>query len=60
MSRSSAAPAGGNSAGRGYRAFVKDETAGDWTKIPALVHENLILGEVDAIRLQAHLVGPRP
>lgn len=43
-----------------YRDFVKDETAGDWTKIPALVHENLETTEVDAIRLQAHLVGPRP
>jgi hypothetical protein len=43
-----------------YRAFVNDETAGDWTHIPSLVHDNLASGDVDAIRLQAHLVGPRP
>lgn len=42
-----------------YRSFVKDETEGDWTKIPALVHEKLSVQDVDAIRLQAHLVGPR-
>lgn len=43
-----------------YRAFVNDGVEGDWTKIPALVHEGLSLQDVDAIRLQAHLVGPRP
>ncbi len=43
-----------------YRAFVNDNVEGDWTKIPALVHEGLSLQDVDAIRLQAHLVGPRP
>jgi hypothetical protein len=42
-----------------YRSFVKDKIAGDWTKIPALVHEGLDAEEVDSIRLQAHLVGPR-
>src|SRR5262245_16577344 len=43
-----------------YRSFVADEVPGDWQKIPALVHEALSLEDVDAIRLQAHLVGPRP
>jgi ParB-like nuclease family protein len=43
-----------------YRAFLADGTEGDWSKIPALVHEALGQTEVDAIRLQAHLVGPRP
>jgi hypothetical protein len=42
-----------------YRSFLADETEGDWTHIPALLHEGLAGDEVDAIRLQAHLVGPR-
>ncbi len=43
-----------------YRALVAEEVPGNWTKIPALVHESLAQIDVDAIRLQAHLVGPRP
>jgi hypothetical protein len=43
-----------------YRAFVAEQVEGDWTQIPALVHEGLAASDVDAIRLQAHLVGPRP
>lgn len=43
-----------------YRSFVQEKVEGDWTKIPALVHAGLNAQEVDAIRLQAHLVGPRP
>ena len=43
-----------------YRSFLKDGTEGDWSRIPALVHDQLSPREVDAIRLQAHLVGPRP
>lgn len=43
-----------------YRSFVSDGLAGDWTKIPALVHSSISQEEIDAIRLQAHLVGPRP
>jgi hypothetical protein len=42
-----------------YRSFVEDGTEGDWSKIPALIHEGLGNSDVDAIRLQAHLVGPR-
>jgi hypothetical protein len=42
-----------------YNSFVKEELPGDWTKIPALVHEDLSEAEVDAIRLQIHLVGTR-
>lgn len=42
-----------------YRSFVSGKVDGDWTKIPALVHEGLQTEDVDAIRLQAHLVGPR-
>jgi hypothetical protein len=43
-----------------YRAFRADGVEGDWSSIPALVHEGLTQSDVDAIRLQAHLVGPRP
>ena len=43
-----------------YRAFIAEKVEGDWTKIMALVHEGLDTRHVDAIRLQAHLVGPRP
>jgi hypothetical protein len=43
-----------------YRAFVDEKVKGDWNKIPALVHEKLEPFDIDAIRLQAHLVGPRP
>jgi hypothetical protein len=42
-----------------YRSFVSEKIDGDWTKIYALVHEGLEAQDVDAIRLQAHLVGPR-
>lgn len=42
-----------------YRQFAADGVEGDWTKIPAIVHENLVGFDIDAIRLQAHLVGPR-
>lgn len=43
-----------------YRSFLKDNVEGTWTHIPALVHDCLSATDVDAIRLQAHLVGPRP
>src|SRR5215469_5164727 len=43
-----------------YRAFRSENVEGDWSEIPALVHEGLTQSDVDAIRLQAHLVGPRP
>jgi hypothetical protein len=42
-----------------YREFDESGVKGDWKKIPAIVHDNLSLAGVDAIRLQAHLVGPR-
>lgn len=43
-----------------YRAFLAENVEGDWKNIPALVHDGLSQTDVDAIRLQAHLVGPRP
>lgn len=42
-----------------YRQFESGNVEGDWSKIPALVHDNLESEGIDAIRLQAHLVGPR-
>jgi hypothetical protein len=42
-----------------YRDFNNTGVEGDWSKIPAIVHDGLDGFEVDAIRLQAHLVGPR-
>lgn len=43
-----------------YRDLDRKNAAGDWSKIPALIHDNLEEDIIDAIRLQAHLVGPRP
>ncbi|MFG6546779.1 ParB N-terminal domain-containing protein [Sulfitobacter sp. 1A13730] len=43
-----------------YRDLHKKGAKGDWSTIPALVHEGLENESIDAIRLQAHLVGPRP
>jgi hypothetical protein len=43
-----------------YRDLHKKGATGDWSKIPALVHTSLSPESIDAIRLQAHLVGPRP
>jgi len=43
-----------------YRIFRDQNMAGSWEVIPAIVYERLDEEEIDAIRLQAHLVGPRP
>jgi hypothetical protein len=43
-----------------YRDFQKQGVAGDWTVIPALVYEQMARNDTHAIRLQAHLIGPRP
>lgn len=42
-----------------YKQFMADGLSGDWDTIPAIVHTQLTQAEIDAIRLQAHLVGPR-
>jgi len=42
-----------------YREFDEGGVAGDWASIPSIVYENLAQAEIDAIRLQSHLVGPR-
>ena len=42
-----------------YREFKDSGIEGNWNTIPSLVHFQLSQAEIDAIRLQAHLVGPR-
>ena len=42
-----------------YKEFVSEGLEGDWDTIPAIVHPNLSQADIDAVRLQAHLVGPR-
>ena len=42
-----------------YREFNNQGVSGDWSTIPAMVYSGLPEEEIDAIRLQAHLVGPR-
>lgn len=49
----------GNTRALIYREFLEHKVDGDWTRIPAMVFSDLPPTEVDAIRLQAHLVGPR-
>lgn len=43
-----------------YREFIEQHQTGDWDQIPAMVYDALPEAQVNAIRLQAHLVGPRP
>ena len=42
-----------------YKDFIASGEPGDWTKIRAVVYEGLEQEKMHAIRLQAHLVGPR-
>jgi len=42
-----------------YREFCEQGVPGEWERIPAIVYDNLDAADIDAIRLQAHLVGPR-
>lgn len=42
-----------------YKSFRDQKVKGSWDKIPAIVYANLDEEAIDAIRLQAHLVGPR-
>ena len=43
-----------------YQDFQKTKVKGNWTHISALVHDEMDEASVHAIRLQVHLVGPRP
>lgn len=42
-----------------YRELKENDPSGPWSYIPAMIHDSLPKTEVDAIRLQAHLVGTR-
>ena len=42
-----------------YRDFYEKTNDKQWLYIPCLVYENADKEEIDAIRLQAHLIGPR-
>jgi hypothetical protein len=42
-----------------YREFLKDDIEGEWDNIPSMVYSNLEKNNIDAIRLQSHLVGTR-
>ncbi|HEX6748758.1 MAG TPA: hypothetical protein VF092_15780 [Longimicrobium sp.] len=42
-----------------YKDFLAAEIPGPWERIPSIVHEQITEEDVHAIRLQAHLVGPR-
>lgn len=42
-----------------YKDFIASGEPGDWTKIRAIVYDDLSSDEMHSIRLQAHLVGPR-
>lgn len=43
-----------------YKDFKKQDVPGDWDAIPALVYDGMDVEDEDRIRLQSHLVGPRP
>jgi hypothetical protein len=49
----------GNTRALIYREFKQKNVEGVWDTIPCLVYDNLLQNDIDAIRLQAHLVGPR-
>lgn len=42
-----------------YREFDQKKVEGNWKVIPSVVYDNLKEENIEAIRLQAHLVGPR-
>ena len=49
----------GNTRALIYSQFRTDDNSGRWDEIPAIVYDQLGQEDIDAIRLQAHLVGPR-
>jgi hypothetical protein len=42
-----------------YKEFKQGKVTGNWDTIPAIIHDNMTEQQIDAIRLQSHLVGPR-
>ncbi len=49
----------GNTRALIYREFKSNNSSSMWDEIPAIVYDDLDQKSIDAIRLQAHLVGPR-
>lgn len=49
----------GNTRLRIYQEFLENAVSGEWESIPAIVYEDMPESKKHAIRLQAHLVGPR-
>lgn len=43
-----------------YRELAREDDSGKWEKIPAIIRDELDELDEHAIRLQSHLVGPRP
>ncbi len=43
-----------------YKDFLKENTEGNWGKIPGLVLTEASLSDIETIRVSAHLVGARP
>ena len=50
----------GNTRTQIYRELLEAGVPGNWETIPAILYDNLPEEEIHSIRLQAHLVGPRP
>lgn len=50
----------GNTRVQIYKDYIRSNTKGNWTTIPAIVYEDMDEQTAHSIRLQAHLVGPRP
>jgi hypothetical protein len=42
-----------------FKSFIVDNIPGDWSKIPSLIYDTLEPVQVEAIRLQCHIVGAR-
>lgn len=49
----------GNTRLKIFKEFAQADPKGPWGSIPAVVYEDMSEVEIHAIRLQAHLVGPR-
>ena len=50
----------GNTRVQIYKDFRENNVKGEWETIPAIVYENMDENTKHSIRLQSHLVGPRP
>ena len=43
-----------------YKDFKRNSVKGDWSKIQAIVYEDMDSLTINSIRLETHMVGPRP